>query len=84
MLVRETWGLSLDRILGFLRSQADIIQSRDLSFRCGACEIRLTELPSQAFGAIRIPRTLVEFDGEDRDTESMRHRFFIQFLSAGG
>lgn len=84
MLVRETWGLSPDRILGYLRSQADIVQSSELCFRCGACEIRLTVLPSRAFGTIHIPRTLVEFEGEDRDTEAMHRRFFLQFLSAGG
>ncbi|MBQ9687332.1 MAG: hypothetical protein IJV41_12440 [Oscillospiraceae bacterium] len=84
MTVQENWGVSLPRIREFFQSQRDVKKVRDNHFRFGRCEIFLTERSGGAVGPIPVPRTQVEFAGDERDTEEIRRRFHLRFLSAGG
>ena len=81
--IREIWGVSYTRIEAFFLSQDDVQKCRDGSFSFGDCRIHLSVLPEHVAGPLRFPRTQLVFNGSEQDTESIYHRFFLRFLSAG-
>lgn len=83
MEIRETWGIPLNRIEAFFQSQSDVRTGGEGIYLFGDCEIRLTALPERGVGPLRFPGTQVEFRGPERDTETIRRRFVLQFISAG-
>ena len=81
---QETWSLPLQRIEEYLLSQNGMEKIGENHYRFGTCDIVLTALPHGAIGPIPVPRTLVEFAGEGKDTQIIHRRFTLRFVSAGG
>ena len=84
MLKEETWGVAIDRARRFFREQPDVQEETPNCFRHGSCAVTLTELKPKGMGVWAAKRCRVRFEGADAATESIYHRFFIQFLSTGG
>ena len=82
--ISETWSLPAARIRAFFLAQSDVLQRNADVFSCRQCEIRLTSLPPRTVGRFDFPQTRVEFSGPEEDTEAIRKRFVLQFISAGG
>ena len=84
MMKEEIWSISIQRARSFFRDQEDVTEEgiNDYVFR--SCRIHLTELKPKGMGVWAAKRCRVRFDGGDTDTETIYHRFFIQFLSTGG
>ena len=83
MRIDENWAVAPERIRAFFLEQADVQEDRDC-FRFRTCTISLVALTGQAMGRWKIPRTQVIFEGDDEDVQTIHHRFFLRFLSAGG
>ncbi len=84
MRITESWSISYERIAAFFSDQEDLRAAGDGAFFFGDCEIRLTPLPERRIGRFSFPQTRVDFSGPDADTETIRRRFVLQFISAGG
>lgn len=84
MIKEETWGVAIDRARRFFREQPDVREENSNSYHFGSCTISLTELKPKGMGVWAAKRCRVRFDGDGCDTETIYHRFFIQFLSTGG
>ena len=84
MVKEEIWGVSIRRAESFFRDQEDVAEEGCNDFRFGSCRIRLTELEPGNMGIWAADRTCVRMEGEAVDVENIYHRYFIQFLSAGG
>ena len=84
MQIKEIWSVSFERIREFFLAQSDVRQNGNARFFFGQCEIQITPLPLRQVGQFRFPQTQVEFSGPASDTEAIRQRFFLQFISAGG
>ena len=84
MLKEETWGVAIDRARRFFREQPDVREENANTFCFGSCTVTLTELKPKGMGVWAARRCRVRFEGDDADTETIYHRFFIQFLSTGG
>ena len=54
------------------------------TFTFRSCRIRLTELPPRGEGIWAVKRIRLHMEGDDADVENIYHRYFMQFLSAGG
>ena len=79
----ETWAISYGRIADFLCSQG-AEHTEPSRFLFDRVEVRVTSLPPRRIGALSFPCTLMEFAGEDCETEKLHRRFVLQFISAGG
>ena len=84
MEIREIWAIPRERIERFFQSQNDVRPSGEGGFFFGQCEIRITSMPDREIGRLRFPRTQMEFEGPEADTEKIHRRFVLQFISAGG
>lgn len=83
MVKEEIWSVSLDRARKFFREQENVTESKD-GFAYGSCRIQLTELKPKGMGIWAAKRINIRMEGEEKDISAIYHRFFIQFLSAGG
>ena len=83
MTVSETWGIPIERIESFFSGQEDVLRTGDKRYIYKECGICLTRLPDRELGGIRVPQTLIEFSGRENDTQEIRKRFFLRFISAG-
>ena len=84
MKFTEIWSISHERIAAFFSGQEDVRAEGEGRYCFGGCEICLTPLPEREMGHFLFPQTRVEFDGPDKETEVIRRRFILQFISAGG
>ena len=84
MVKDEIWGVSIQRVRAFFRAQADVTAENDDLFWMGSCRVTLTALPPTGSGIWAAPRTRLQMEGEEHLVQQLHHRFFIQFLSAGG
>ena len=84
MIKEEIWGVSIGRIRSFFQSQQDVFSVSPDEYVFRSCRIRLTELAPACTGMWRAARTRLHLEGEAADVQSIYHRFFLQFLSAGG
>ena len=84
MIKEETWSVPMQRARAFFRAQNDVTEESANVYLFGSCRIELTELKPKGMGVWAAKRCRVRFDGGDTDTETIYHRFFIQFLSTGG
>ena len=80
----EIWSISIQRARRFFREQADVREENPDEFTFGTCRIRLTEPEPGKVGSWTIRRTRLQMEGGDADTAVIYHRYFTQFLSAGG
>ena len=83
MVICENWAVSLDRATRFFRSQPEVI-SEGNGFRWGNCRITLTEQAGLMMGRFPIARTEIRIEGPESEAKAVYHRFYLQFLSAGG
>ena len=81
-VISETWSVSLERIQNFLLLQGAEHKERD-RFVLGRVEIVVKAAAPRKIGRFSIPGTLVEFRGEDSETDKLYHSFFLNFISAG-
>ena len=84
MVKEETWSVSLDRANAFFRAQEDVTWMYDGCYLFGSCRIFLTELQPKNMGIWASKRIRIRLEGEAEDVSTIYHRFFIQFLTAGG
>ena len=84
MMKEEIWSISIQRARVFLRDQEDVTEENANVFWFGTCRIDLTELKPKGMGVWAAKRIQIRMEGEDKDVESIYHRYFIQFLSTGG
>lgn len=80
----EIWSISAERISSFFASQDDVRQEGPRHYACGQCEVFIEVLPFHMVGRFHLPQTRVTFNGPDEDSGRLYHRFFLQFISAGG
>lgn len=83
MIRSELWAVEYARLESFFRSQSDVHPATE-GFRYGSCEIRLEALSNRQMGGLSFPQIRVTFHGEEKDVNSIYHRFFMRFISAGG
>ena len=84
MLKEAIWSISIQRARDFFLRQEDMDQTGINEFAYNSCKITLTELQPNGVGMWAVKRIRIHMEGEDSDVETAYHRFFIQFLSAGG
>ena len=84
MIKEEIWSISIQRASSFFREQEDVTEESANTFSFCSCRIQLTELRPKSMGVWAAERIQVRMEGRDADVEKIHHRFFIQFLSAGG
>ena len=83
MVICENWAVCLERAAAFFTSQPEAT-SEGNSFRWGNCRITLTAQTGQMLGRFPIARTEVRIEGPEAEARAVYHRFYLQFLSAGG
>ena len=83
-VIREEWGLPLDRAEAFFRVQQDGREAGEGRFRFDGCMVRLRALPERRVGGLDLPRLALEYSGEAEAVAALRRRFVLRFLSAGG
>ena len=84
MTKEEIWSISLERVRIFFRKQKDVTEENANTFRFLSCRIILTELEPDGTGIWAAKRIRLRLEGEPADVENIYHRYFLQFLSAGG
>ena len=84
MVKEEIWSIALPRVSAFFRKQEDVTEEDTNTFTFRSCRIRLTELPPRGEGIWAVKRIRLHMKGDDADVENIYHRYFMQFLSAGG
>ena len=77
----ENWALPYAQAEAYFRSQSDVEECGPGRFQFGTSEIQVTELPDEIIGPIVLPRTKVVFLGEGPDTQEIRRRFMVHYLS---
>ncbi len=80
----EIWSVSLERVQAFFRRQKDVTEETANIFHFLSCRIILTELEPGSVGVWASKRIRLRIEGEPADVENIYHRYFLQFLSAGG
>lgn len=78
----EIWGIAFFRVSAFFVSQNDVEKNGHCSFIFKNTGIELEPLPDRLLGSIRVSQTRVIIHGPE--AEEIHHRFYLQFLSAGG
>ena len=84
MMKEEIWSISIQRARAFLRDQEDVTEENANVFWFGTCRIDLTELKPKGMGVWAAKRIQIRMEGEDKDVESIEHRYVSQCLSTGG
>ena len=84
MTKEEIWSISPERARAFFRNQKDVTEENANTFRFLSCRIILTELEPGGTGIWAVKRIRLRLEGEPADVENIYHRYFLQFLSAGG
>lgn len=78
----EIWGIAFSRVSAFFASQNDVEKTGSNSFKFNNTCIELKALPDKSLGSMRVSQTRVIIRG--LEAEEIHHRFYLQFLSAGG
>ena len=79
----QIWAVSSEKMEAFFRQQPDVTEAETM-FHFGACRITITALPPRGEGFWTTPQTQICMEGPEQELEQIYHRFFLQFLSAGG
>lgn len=77
------WALAPDRIIGFFRSQAEIVPIEN-GFQFRNCRISVTPLAPRLVAGMELPQTQVIFEGSEESVSLIYKQFIMRFLSAGG
>ena len=83
MTIEENWAVDPKRVRDFFAAQPGAVETED-GFWLEDCRIHLTAVPSMLLGKFPVTRTLLRLEGEQDAVKAVHHRFFLQFLSAGG
>ena len=84
MVKEEVWSVPIGRVRKFFLSLHDVSELEEDVFSFGNCRISLSALPPSGGGMWAVSRTKLCLEGEAEDVTQIYHRFFLQFLSAGG
>ena len=84
MTKEEIWGVSIERAKAFFRSQEDVTEEKEAAFAFRRVWITLEELEPAGTGMWAVRRTRLRMEGPDEEVNAIHHRYFLQFLSAGG
>lgn len=77
------WALAPGRIIGFFRSQAEIVPIEN-GFQFRNCRISVTPLAPRLVAGMELPQTQVTFEGSEESVSLIYKQFIMRFLSAGG
>ena len=80
----EVWAVSIERARAFFRDQMDVEEVSPGVYTFCAVRIGLEELEPSNAGIFSACRTRLVMDGPEEAVKSIHHRFFTNFLSAGG
>ena len=80
----EIWGVAIDRARRFFRAQPDVAETTPDAYAFCAVQITLEELSPANTGIFSARRTRLVMEGPEEEVKIIHHRFFMQFLSAGG
>ncbi len=83
MIKDEIWSVSLKKAVAFFDSQSDLTKTEH-GYVFRGCRISLEELPPKGSSNWHMPRIRLMIEGPEEDVATIYHRFFIQFLTAGG
>lgn len=83
MIRDEIWSVSMDRILAFFNTQPDIVRTA-AGYQYRDCQITVQALTPKTRLGLEMAQTQVTFTGDAQSVSDIYHRFFIQFLTAGG
>ena len=84
MKKEEIWGVAIDRARSFFCSQPDVSEAAWDAYTFRAVCITLDDLEPANNGIFSARRTRLVMEGPEEEVKVIHHRFFIQFLSAGG
>ena len=84
MVKEEIWSIPLERARTFFLTQPDVAAEDTDRFRFESCRISLEALSPVLGGMWAARRTRLHLEGREEDVARIYHRFFLQFLSAGG
>ena len=84
MTKEEIWSVSIDRVRSFFRSQADVTEESADRYTFREVRITLEELEPPDTGFWSARRIRLRMEGPEADLKVIHHRYFLQFLSAGG
>ncbi len=85
MIYNEIWAVPVYRIEEFFQKENNMTSKNSVhgtAYFFKNCQITLEELPANEM--LKIPRTKVVMQGDDKDTKEIHEKFFLNFLSAGG
>ena len=84
MRICEIWGITPDRIRKYLLEEEMLNMTEPDRYSNGSVTVSLNAMPPRVLGAFAFPQTQVMFEGGDKETEVLHHRFVLRFISAGG
>ena len=84
MKKEEIWGVSIQRVREFFLAQPDVSEVSANSYTFQSVRITLEELEPANNGIFSARRTRLVMEGPEEEVKIIHHRFFLQFLSAGG
>ena len=84
MKKEEVWGIAIPRVRDFFRAQPDVAEANANSYTFQSVHITLEELEPANNGIFSARRTHLVMEGPEEEVKIIHHRFFVQFLSAGG
>ena len=84
MVKEEIWSIPLERVRAFFLAQPDVAAEAADRFRYESCRISVEPLSPALEGMWAAKRTRLRLEGREEDVARIYHRFFLQFLSAGG
>lgn len=84
MRICEIWGITPERIREYLLEEEKLYMTEPDCYSNGNVTVSLNILPPRVLGAFAFPQTQVMFEGGDKETEKLHHRFVLRFISAGG
>ena len=80
----ELWGIAIERVRDFFRAQPDVAEVSADAYTFRAVRITLEALSAAGTGIFSVRRTRLVLEGPEEELQDIHHRFFMQFLSAGG
>ena len=81
-------GIAYERLASWLDAELAAVQDSKgawlVPFGQSSCEVMLDALPPQALGSLELERTRMVAQGRVEAIDSLKRRFDLRFLSAGG
>ena len=84
MRICEIWGITPERIREYLLEEENLYMTEPDRYTNGSVTVSLNAMPPRVLGSFAFPQTQLVFEGGDKETEKLHHRFVLRFISAGG